>query len=206
MNDGLKEKHRETIIRILSANPRVKRAVLFGSRAMGTHTAASDVDIALFGEELTLDDQTKLATEIENRTIPQQVDLLRFHEVKNKELLKHIKKYGQEWYRRDDAPADARRRRAMGNDGWTMKSFTEAVMVNPSVTLTRGNIYPFVEMATVDPTVRSVHESKYREFTGGGSRFIPGDTLMARITPCLENGKIARFQPIYKTDSGFGST
>jgi type I restriction enzyme S subunit len=110
MNDGLKEKHRKAIVRILSANPRLKRAVLFGSRAMGTHTATSDVDIALFGKELTLDDQARLATEIEKQPIPQQVDLLRFHEVKNKALLKHIEKHGQEWYRREEkcAPAAAR--------------------------------------------------------------------------------------------------
>src|SRR5690606_41552093 len=35
--------------------------------------------------------------------------------------------------------------------------------------------------------------SEQRAFAGGGSRFTAGDTLMARITPCLENGKIARF-------------
>ncbi|MDR2391759.1 MAG: restriction endonuclease subunit S [Planctomycetota bacterium] len=208
MNDGLKEKHRETIIRILSANPRLKRAVLFGSRAMGTHAAASDVDIALFGEELTLDDQAKLAAEIEKRPIPQSVDLLRFHVIEDKKLLKHIEKYGQEWYRREGkcAPSDRGRREARWYDGWTLRAFTEAVMVNPSVTLSTGNIYPFVEMAAVDPTARSVHESDHREFTGGGSRFISGDTLMARITPCLENGKIARFQPTDKTSPGFGST
>jgi type I restriction enzyme S subunit len=94
----------------------------------------------------------------------------------------------------------------MGNSEWTTRPFTEAVMVNPAVTLTKGKVYPFVEMAAVDPTTRSVSESEHREFTGGGARFLPGDTLMARITPCLENGKIARFQPTDKTSPGFGST
>ncbi|MBI1748236.1 MAG: restriction endonuclease subunit S [Acidobacteria bacterium] len=61
-------------------------------------------------------------------------------------------------------------------------------------------------MAAVDPTARSVSESEHREFTGGGARFHSGDTLMARITPCLENGKIARFRPTDKTSPGFGST
>jgi type I restriction enzyme S subunit len=40
---------------------------------------------------------------------------------------------------------------------------------------------------------RSAYASEQRRFNGGGSRFAAGDTLMARITPCLENGKIARF-------------
>ena len=81
----------------------------------------------------------------------------------------------------------------MANDNWTTIPFNEAVLVNPPVRLTKGTTYPFVEMAAVVPNTRSVHESEIREFKGGGSRFIPGDTLMARITPCLENGKIARF-------------
>ena len=94
----------------------------------------------------------------------------------------------------------------MANEVWTTLPFTEAVLVNPSIRLTKGAAYPFVEMAAVDPNTRSVHESEIREFKGSGARFMPGDTLMARITPCLENGKIARFQPTNGTSAGFGST
>jgi type I restriction enzyme S subunit len=94
----------------------------------------------------------------------------------------------------------------MPNDGWRPMSFTDAVSVNPHVPLKKGTTYPFVEMAAVDPDSRSVHESEHRLLDGGGSRFAAGDTLMARITPCLENGKIARFRPIDTTSPGFGST
>jgi len=94
----------------------------------------------------------------------------------------------------------------VANEVWTTLPFTEAVLVNPSIRLTKGAAYPFVEMAAVDPNTRSVHESEIREFKGNGARFMPGDALMARITPCLENGKIARFQPTNGTSAGFGST
>jgi type I restriction enzyme S subunit len=73
----------------------------------------------------------------------------------------------------------------MASDDWIIIPFTEAVLVNPPVKLTRGTTYPFVETAAVIPSARSVHESEIREFKGGGARFIPGDTLMARITQCL---------------------
>ncbi|MDD2456132.1 MAG: restriction endonuclease subunit S, partial [Kiritimatiellae bacterium] len=66
---------------------------------------------------------------------------------------------------------------------WSTMSFADAVSVNPTVALKRGNVYPFVEMAAVEPGTRSVCEYEHREFSGGGSRFAPGDTLMARITP-----------------------
>ena len=61
-------------------------------------------------------------------------------------------------------------------------------------------------MQGVDPTSRTVDPSEFREFTGGGSRFSVGDTLMARITPCLENGKIARFRSDDAGPVGHGST
>lgn len=84
--------------------------------------------------------------------------------------------------------------------------FTDAVIVNPAISLKKAKIYPFVEMAAVEPGTRSVRESAHREFRSGGAKFAPGDTLMARITPCLENGKIARFRPSDETSLGFGST
>lgn len=94
----------------------------------------------------------------------------------------------------------------MPNDGWATMPFTDAVQVNPPVKLEKGVVYPFVEMAAVDPASRSVAESEERAFKSGGAKFLPDDTLMARITPCLENGKIARFRPTDKTSRGFGST
>ncbi len=80
----------------------------------------------------------------------------------------------------------------MGGE-WRKMMFSEAVIVNPRVELKRGSEYPFVDMQAVNSSSRCVYSSKQRSFEGGGSRFATGDTLMARITPCLENGKIARF-------------
>jgi len=94
----------------------------------------------------------------------------------------------------------------MAGEGWTTMPFDEAVQINPSVPLERGEVYPFVDMQAVDPASRSVGPSEMREFKGGGSRFMHGDTLMARITPCLENGKIARFAAPDDQSLGHGST
>jgi len=94
----------------------------------------------------------------------------------------------------------------MGSNDWTTMPFSQAVQVNPPVPLQRGAVYPFIDMQAVDPGSRSVGPSEMREFNGGGSRFIDGDTLMARITPCLENGKIARFTAVDNHKIGHGST
>ena len=100
MTDGLKAKYRAAIIDILAANERVERAVLFGSRAMETFTPTSDVDIALFGNNLTLTDQANLATAIDELPMAQRVDLLLHKTVDNDALRKHIEQHGVEWYRR----------------------------------------------------------------------------------------------------------
>ncbi|HEY8332750.1 restriction endonuclease subunit S [Achromobacter sp.] len=62
-------------------------------------------------------------------------------------------------------------------------------------------------MNAVDTSRPYVQPSEERAFTGGGSRFQEGDTLFARITPCLENGKIARFKAVAGDDRpAHGST
>jgi type I restriction enzyme S subunit len=105
MTDGLKDKHREAMIDILSSNERVEQVVLFGSRGMGTFTATSDVDIVLYGAELTPTDRSKLAAAIDELSMPQQVDLLLYKSIKKRELLNHIEKHGVEWWRRSWAMA-----------------------------------------------------------------------------------------------------
>jgi type I restriction enzyme S subunit len=89
---------------------------------------------------------------------------------------------------------------------WRSVPFGQAVEINPLVPLFPGHVYPFVDMKSLEPSYRSVGPSVYREFQGGGSRFKSGDILMARITPCLENGKIARFRGLEDQPLGHGST
>jgi len=101
--NGLKEKYRQTLLNILTANPRVERVVLFGSRAMGTHTLESDIDLALYEDELTLTDLAELKQEIDRTTIPQKVDLVLAKDIAKPELLEHIKTHGVEWWRRERA-------------------------------------------------------------------------------------------------------
>lgn len=96
--------------------------------------------------------------------------------------------------------------RDMGMSGreWKSYVFTDFVDVNPKVSMKGNEIYPFIEMKDLNPDFKSVHSVSERMLSGG-ARFQNGDTLFARITPCLENGKIAQVQGLQK-DRGFGST
>ena len=82
--------------------------------------------------------------------------------------------------------------------------FGDFVDLNPKIKLTKGASYAFVEMKDLEPSIRSVFSNYDKEFSGSGSKFETGDTLLARITPCLENGKTSQF----KSDSSpaWGST
>ena len=67
------------------------------------------------------------------------------------------------------------------------------VDVNPSVNLKKGEKYSCVMMEDITPGRRYIHGKRKKLFRGGGAKFQTGDVLFARITPCLENGKIAQF-------------
>jgi type I restriction enzyme S subunit len=74
--------------------------------------------------------------------------------------------------------------------------FADFVDVNPSIRLPDQlpDEVAFVEMQAITPGRRWVTSSEQKPAPGTGSRFGNGDTLFARITPCLENGKIAQFR------------
>ena len=108
MTDGLKDAHREAIIAAIAANDRVERAVLFGSRATGTNTVTSDVDIALFGDRLTLTHRARLTAALEEIPMAQTVDLILYDSVRNRTLREHIRNDGVEWFEREYEPSRAR--------------------------------------------------------------------------------------------------
>ncbi len=100
MTDGLQAKHRTAIVNMIRSNKRVERAVLFGSRATETFTSGSDVDIALFGDELTTADHARLVAAMDKLNVPQRVDLLLYDQVENAALRDHIRQDGIELFRK----------------------------------------------------------------------------------------------------------
>ena len=87
---------------------------------------------------------------------------------------------------------------------FSLITFSEAVEINPQVPLKRGSKYSFVEMKDLDNAFKYAVPSTKRELSGG-ARFQEKDTLFARITPCLENGKICQARGL-ENKVGFGST
>ena len=89
--------------------------------------------------------------------------------------------------------------------GWTVAPLTELIDVNPKRLLPRGQVAPYLDMANM-PTRGHVPNSVVGRPAGSGMRFTNGDTLVARITPCLENGKTAYVDFLGAREVGWGST
>lgn len=88
---------------------------------------------------------------------------------------------------------------------WTIKKLSEIVSFNPRETIKRGTLAKKIAMDTLVPFCRDVPSFEITEFNGG-TKFRNGDTIMARITPCLENGKTAKINILGDNEVGFGST
>ncbi|MBK8516081.1 MAG: restriction endonuclease subunit S [Saprospiraceae bacterium] len=87
---------------------------------------------------------------------------------------------------------------------WKEYKLSDFMEINPKVQLKSGQSYSFVEMKDLADGQKFVLPEQERELKGG-SRFENGDTLFARITPCLENGKICQVKEL-KNGKGYGST
>ena len=90
-------------------------------------------------------------------------------------------------------------------EGWEVKSLGEVVELNPTEPMKRGTVAPYLDMASLPTFGSSPSTPVFREFKSG-TRFRDGDTLFARITPCLENGKTAFVQVLSDDTVGWGST
>ena len=89
--------------------------------------------------------------------------------------------------------------------GWQVGTLPEFIEVNPSRSLPKGQIAPYLDMANVPTNTARADQVVEREF-GSGTKFKNGDTLLARITPCLENGKTAYVDFLNDNQVGWGST
>ena len=79
------------------------------------------------------------------------------------------------------------------------------MQINPIEKIKKGGIYKKISMEHIQPFCRDITGYEYSTFNGG-SKFRNHDTVMARITPCLENGKCAQINVLNDNELGFGST
>lgn len=88
---------------------------------------------------------------------------------------------------------------------WNVAPLSEIISLNFSRQLKKGTVAPYLDMANMPTKGHRAIEWRDRPF-GSGTKFMNGDTLLARITPCLENGKTAFVDFLEDGQVGWGST
>ena len=89
--------------------------------------------------------------------------------------------------------------------GWRMGTLGEIIDVNPKLSLKKDEECSFVEMDSLPVEGYGISEIAKRDFSGG-TKFQNGDVLFARITPCMENGKVGVVDGLNDGEVGAGST
>lgn len=90
-------------------------------------------------------------------------------------------------------------------EDWAEGTIADLVEFNPTRKLVKGTISPFLEMSNLSTSTYAPTYWYDRSYNSG-TRFENGDTLLARITPCLENGKTAYVDFLRGNQVGWGST
>ena len=95
---GLSNGDLEATLDILKKHPKITGVILFGSRAKGNFSPGSDIDLALLGKHICLQDILDLYVELDELYLPYKFDLLIYEQIKEKALLEHIRRVGKVLY------------------------------------------------------------------------------------------------------------
>jgi predicted nucleotidyltransferase len=98
---GLNTATVEKIVGVLALFPAVEEAVLFGSRAKGTHKLGSDIDLSLVGEALDWRTVGRIYDALDDQLLPYRFSLILFDQNTDPDVAAHIKRVGVPLYRRE---------------------------------------------------------------------------------------------------------
>ena len=101
---GLPDKTIKSLKDVLAVFPEVEEAVIFGSRATGTHKPGSDIDLALKGKRINQKRLTCIETQIDELMLPYKVDILHYENIESVKLRVRIDDVGQQLYYNEILP------------------------------------------------------------------------------------------------------
>ena len=170
----------------------------FGSRAKWQAKQYSDLDLVVITDQpLSLAVSAALADDFSESDLPWKVDVVDW--AATGESFRKI-------IERNRVVVQLPRCELVVTSQWRDTTIGEAFEVNPIRRVERGKVTPFLPMDLLPVNGRSPEGIEQREFTGSGIKFKNGDTLIARITPCLENGKTAFISGLQGGEIAHGST
>jgi predicted nucleotidyltransferase len=103
MKYGLTEDIISKIQSVLASFDEIEEAVIYGSRAKGNYKPASDIDLTLKGEKITLTSLANISYALDNLLLPYTFDLSVYSDLKQEDILDHIYRVGQVFYQKNTA-------------------------------------------------------------------------------------------------------
>lgn len=97
MQFGLSNEDIDKIKVVFAKFPEIERVIIYGSRAKGNYKLASDIDLTLVGEKLTLSLLQSLENDMDDLLLPYKFDISIFHQISNHDLIAHIERVGKEF-------------------------------------------------------------------------------------------------------------
>lgn len=103
---GLKDNDYKLIKNVFHSISKIEEVIVFGSRAMGTEKPGSDVDLALKGNDITLNDILKLKHQLEELPIIYDFDVINYHTINTPALTEHIDRHGILFYKKEQCQSE----------------------------------------------------------------------------------------------------
>jgi uncharacterized protein len=97
---GLKHETVQKISSVFARYPEINTAILYGSRAKGNYKPGSDIDLTLIGGKLNLKLLNRIRLDLDDLFMPYTFDLSIYHHITNADLIEHIERVGEVFYKK----------------------------------------------------------------------------------------------------------
>ena len=204
MKYGLPKTAIEKICAVFARFREIEKAVLYGSRAKGNFKLGSDIDLTLYGEALTSDLRSAIASALDDLLLPYTIDLSVFDDLDHVKLRKHIERVGVVFYERESA---GEHQGAAMKSGWQTSTLGDVLAVLRNGVTCRQDksgkgdrISRIESISAASFDLEKVGYARLTERDKQRYRLQPGDILFSHINSVVHVGKTAVFnntEPVY---------
>ncbi len=99
-NYGLSSKTIQKINEAFELYRDIEQVLLYGSRAKGNYQHGSDIDFVILGEKIDYSQLLKIENHLDDLLLPYKIDISLFCQIKNQNLIDHIKRVGIVFYKK----------------------------------------------------------------------------------------------------------
>ena len=96
MTFGLKQGYLFKISDVIKSNKKIRRVLIFGSRAKGNYKEGSDIDICLEADDLSVSELNNIRFKLDELLLPYKIDIIDMNYITNDELKEHVLRVGRE--------------------------------------------------------------------------------------------------------------